>query len=705
MASGERVGAAWYELDGDKSKLDSALAAAEGDVEAAAEQAGIKWKTMLGAAMGATAGAALGLMGQQVVNLGDGLTVLQAQTGRTNAEMAGYEDRLRRMHASNFGEDYQDLARSLATVEQQLGLTGDEADNVTIAALTLRNTFEIEVAESIKATRPLMQNFGIDGVAAMDLITVGMQQSGGAGDDLLDTFQEYSSNFRDMGFSAQEFLAILLDGLENGVRNTDFLADAVKEFDIRIRDGSTSTRDALTALGIDFAEFEQALGSGAMSGAEAMEMINTALRGVGDTTVQEQLGTALYGATWENVGVQAILAMDQTEGRVAELGDMIPGAAQGMADAIYSGPTSAFDAMTRSIVGAITGGLEPFQPALQAIAPLLAGFGPMLPMITSGLGGMVGALAATTAGTWALHVAKTALLGPIGLIIAIVGALFAAWQTNFGGIQQITAAVWGAVTDAIGGFIDFLVGVFGPVIDAFAGAWQTVWGGVGDFFSGLWNGILQFIGGVAGTIIGIIKNIIGIAAQIPGPFQDSARALQGSLAQMEASARSWGTNTVEITRSTGRNAGAALSSGMTSQLNAAAHAGRRLGYSAANGVNSPLTGAYSWGQRLGQNFINGMSSYYSRIRATSIALGQAAATGIRMLSPAEAGPLSEPAENWSRKLLRDWIRPFDEMRFEAAAASMRFASSASAALAGRTTGPALASLPSTAGAMAGGIQI
>jgi len=46
--------------------------------------------------------------------------------------------------------------------------------------------------------------------------------------------------------------------------------------------------------------------------------------------------------------------------------------------------------------------------------------------------------------------AFAATTGPIGIIIAAVGALYLAWETNFGGIRDITAAVVGKITEALG---------------------------------------------------------------------------------------------------------------------------------------------------------------------------------------------------------------------------------------------------------------
>lgn len=60
--------------------------------------------------------------------------------------------------------------------------------------------------------------------------------------------------------------------------------------------------------------------------------------------------------------------------------------------------------------------------------------------------------------------------------------------------------------------------------------------------------------------------------------------------------------------------------------------------------------SYNWGANLSANFLAGMSSYYGAIVQGSINLGAAAASGLRLRSPAEKGPLSEPASTWGEKL-------------------------------------------------------
>ncbi len=62
----------------------------------------------------------------------------------------------------------------MATVKQQAGDMGaDELEKMTTNALTLRDTFDMDVAESTRAATQLMQKFGISGDEAYNLIAQG----------------------------------------------------------------------------------------------------------------------------------------------------------------------------------------------------------------------------------------------------------------------------------------------------------------------------------------------------------------------------------------------------------------------------------------------------------------------------------------------------------------------------------------------------
>lgn len=98
-----------------------------------------------------------------------------------------------------------------------------------------------------------------------------------------------------------------------------------------------------------------------------------------------------------------------------------------------------------------------------------------------------------------------------------------AWIGNvvsdyFGTIISTVSDVLGGVFDALGGLIDFIVGVF-------TGDWEKAWNGIKSFFSGIWDaiwgiikGVINFIidglnflwGGLYGALAAIINGVGGI---------------------------------------------------------------------------------------------------------------------------------------------------------------------------------------------------
>ncbi|MCC5468761.1 phage tail tape measure protein, partial [Pelosinus baikalensis] len=165
--------------------------------------------------------------------------------------MSGLKDTMLSIYNNNFGENYQDIGKSLSTVKQITQASGKELENLTTNALMLRDTFEFEVNESTRAADALMKNFGITGEQAFTLIAQGAQNGANKNDDLLDSLNEYSVQFKMLGFTADQFTNTLISGATNGAFSIDKIGDAVKEFTIRSKDGSKSSAEGFAAMGLD----------------------------------------------------------------------------------------------------------------------------------------------------------------------------------------------------------------------------------------------------------------------------------------------------------------------------------------------------------------------------------------------------------------------------------------------------------------------
>lgn len=99
------------------------------------------------------------------------------------------------------------------------------------------------------------------------------------------------------------------------------------------------------------------------------------------------------------------------------------------------------------------------------------------------------------------------IIAVIGVVVAVVGGLFLAWQNNFLGIRDIAATVWDAITGFISGAIDFISGVIGAFLDFLGG----IWNGTSEAASGAWQAITGVVGAAVDGITGIISGIVDVA--------------------------------------------------------------------------------------------------------------------------------------------------------------------------------------------------
>jgi phage-related minor tail protein len=178
----------------------------------------------------------------------ESMRLLQAQTGASAQELESFKGVALDVYSSGWGESVADVSAAMATVNQVLEQTGDELESSTQKAFVMRDAFGMDVSESIAVVDRLVTNFGISSDEAFDLLTTGFQSGLGAAGDLQDTLREYSSDFERMGFTAEEMLSVLNAGLEAGAYNTDVIADGIREFNIRLKEGSEESQAALNLL-------------------------------------------------------------------------------------------------------------------------------------------------------------------------------------------------------------------------------------------------------------------------------------------------------------------------------------------------------------------------------------------------------------------------------------------------------------------------
>lgn len=178
------------------------------------------------------------------------LNSLQAQTGLTAEEMTKYKDVLEDVYKGNFGESQEEVANVLALIKQTTNETNpSKLKDMTENLFTLRDTYDYDFVETLRAVNMLMEQFGITGEDAFNLIAQGSQKGLNKNGDLLDTINEYSVHYKQLGYDANEFFNSLENGSKAGTFSIDKLCDAMKEFGIRSKDTTSSTQEGFTLLG------------------------------------------------------------------------------------------------------------------------------------------------------------------------------------------------------------------------------------------------------------------------------------------------------------------------------------------------------------------------------------------------------------------------------------------------------------------------
>ena len=236
-----------------------------------------------------------------------GLNSFIAQTGMSVESAEEFEDVMMGIYKNNFGESFEDIANAMSIVTQNIvDLDNTELQKVTENALLLRDTFEYDVNESIRAVDMLMHQFGMSSEEAFAMIVEGTQLGLNKNGDFLDSLNEYSVHYAQLGLSADEMFQSFMRGTAEGTFSVDKLGDAMKEFGIRVKDGSDSTAEAFEYLGYDADKLFATFNEGGEDAAVMTQILIDELTSMPDGIEKTTAGVALFGTMWEDLGAEVI---------------------------------------------------------------------------------------------------------------------------------------------------------------------------------------------------------------------------------------------------------------------------------------------------------------------------------------------------------------------------------------------------------------
>lgn len=196
------------------------------------------------------------------------------------------------------------LVEATRLTQQFTGKSGDDLKAYRNQVQAIADTFDVEFKETLIAANALSKQFGIDANEALQLIQDGFVAGANANGEFIDTLKEYPAYFKEAGISADQFVAIVAQTNKAGIFS-DKGVDAIKEANLRLREMTTATAEALEGIGISSEQVQEDLQSGAKTTFQVMQEVSAKLNELPESSAA--VGTAIadiFGGPGEDAGLQ-----------------------------------------------------------------------------------------------------------------------------------------------------------------------------------------------------------------------------------------------------------------------------------------------------------------------------------------------------------------------------------------------------------------
>ncbi|MGW8767676.1 phage tail tape measure protein [Streptomyces sp. NPDC055815] len=376
QAGGDRIAA---EADRAGDALGDGLAEGAADgAEQASSGMGTALKGFAAAAIGGAIGGALMAGIGKALEQGKIPGQLEAQLGATGPVAKQYGQVAGDLYASAIVDSVEDGAEIIKGVARN-GLLPPEATQGQVKALATQvasaaSVMGEDVGRVSRAVGTMMKNGLADSAQeALDVLVKGSQNGVDVAEDLLDTFSEYPTEFRQLGLDAQTSMGLLQQGLKGGARDADTVADSLKEFTLMAQGMGETTATAFTDLGLSAEQMQKVFQTGGPEAAKALDQVLDRLRNVKDPAKQSEIALGLFGTKAEDMQ-RAMYSLDPSNA-VKALGD-VKGATDAAGDAMHDNAATKFESFKRGIEQKVVGVLGTYLvPGLEAAAGVLGTLG------------------------------------------------------------------------------------------------------------------------------------------------------------------------------------------------------------------------------------------------------------------------------------------------------------------------------------------
>ena len=418
------------------------------------KQVGDKMKTAGSNLTKYVTGPILGIAGASVKAFNEvqnGLNVVTQKTGASGQALAEMQDIARDL-AKNLPVDFETAGTAVGELNTRFGVTGDELANLSEEYIKFAKVNGVDLNTAIDETQKALSAFGLtakDAPALLDRLTKAGQESGASVDTLTSGLIQNATAFQELGLNMDQSVNLMsqmeksgansetvMQGLRKALKNAAAdgipLDQALSDLQNTILNG-TDGMDGLTAAYDLFGKSGDQIYGAVKNGTLDFSALGVAAEDAGGTL------DSVFNETLTPAD-QFKMAMNQLKDVGYEIGNTLLPMITPLLEKVSEKLTALSDWWN---------GMSPeTQKMIMIVGGIVAAIGPLLMLV----GSLAGALGSIIALAPVLGSAFTALLGPVGLVIAAIAAAIAigvALYKNWDKIKETAGRVWGAIKTAI----------------------------------------------------------------------------------------------------------------------------------------------------------------------------------------------------------------------------------------------------------------
>lgn len=318
---------------------------------------------------------------------------LNAQLGASGAQAKTYGAAAGSLYAKGYGESMGDITEAIRGVVQNIDGLRDasqsDLERIAAKASNVATIFDEDLGGVTRAVGQLLRTgLAANADEAFDIITAGFQRGVDKSGDFLDTLNEYSTFFRELGIDGQTATGLLSQGLQGGARDADQVADGLKELVLRAKAGEKDTRDAFSSIGLSTDEMSAKFAAGGTEAAGALDLTLDRLRAIPDPLARSTAALGLFGPKAEDM--QAALYKLDPSTAAKGLGDFA-GAADKAGNVLHDNAQAKLETFGRTLSSGLVTVIGTYVlPIVEKLASLFTTvFGPAVSLAAGILSGTV----------------------------------------------------------------------------------------------------------------------------------------------------------------------------------------------------------------------------------------------------------------------------------------------------------------------------